>query len=40
VGLVRVLEHAQRHDRVWFCTGRDIAEHWRKVYPAPAVATP
>jgi len=36
VGLVRFLEHAARHDRVWFCTGRQIAEHWAKVHPAPA----
>ena len=35
VGLVRFLEHAARHDRVWFCTGREIAEHWRALYPAP-----
>jgi len=36
VGLVRFLEHARRHDRVWFCTGREIAEHWRRHYPAGA----
>jgi hypothetical protein len=24
---------------VWFCTGRDIAEHWRKVHPAPGKET-
>ena len=35
VGLVRFLEHARKHDRVWFCTGRDIAEHWRKTHFAP-----
>ena len=35
VGLVRFLEHARRHDKVWFCTGRDIARHWRQVHPAP-----
>jgi peptidoglycan/xylan/chitin deacetylase (PgdA/CDA1 family) len=34
VGLIKFLEHARRHDRVWFCTGRDIAEHWRRVHPA------
>jgi peptidoglycan/xylan/chitin deacetylase (PgdA/CDA1 family) len=33
VGLVRFLEHARKHDKVWFCTGRDIAEHWRQVHP-------
>jgi allantoinase len=35
VGLVRFLEYAARHDRVSFCTGREIAEHWRIVHPAP-----
>jgi allantoinase len=34
VGLIKFLEHARRHDRVWFCTGRDIAEHWRRAHPA------
>ena len=34
VGLIKFLEHARRHDHVWFCTGRDIAEHWRKEHPA------
>src|ERR1700742_1243855 len=34
VGLIRFLEHARKHDKVWFCTGRDIAEHWRSVHPA------
>jgi allantoinase len=33
VGLIKFLEHARRRDRVWFCTGRDIAEHWRTVHP-------
>jgi allantoinase len=36
VGLIRFLEHASRHDKVWFCTGREIAEHWRGTHPAPA----
>ena len=36
VGLIRFLEHACRHDKVWFCTGEQIAEHWRSVHPAPA----
>ncbi len=38
VGLIRFLEHAQKHDRVWFCTGRDIAEHWRREHPDPHMA--
>jgi peptidoglycan/xylan/chitin deacetylase (PgdA/CDA1 family) len=37
VGLVRFLEHVSRHDRVWFCSGQDIAEHWRKIHPCPGV---
>ena len=28
VGLIKFLDHARKRDRVWFCTGRDIAEHW------------
>jgi peptidoglycan/xylan/chitin deacetylase (PgdA/CDA1 family) len=35
VGLIRFLEHARKHDRVWFCTGREIAEHWRREHPPP-----
>ena len=33
-GLIKFLEHVAGRDRVWFCTGRDIAEHWRRVHPA------
>ena len=33
VGLIRFLEHARRHDRVWFCRGIDLAEHWRREFP-------
>jgi hypothetical protein len=33
VGLIKFLEHVRKHDRVWFCTGRDIAEHWRRMHP-------
>jgi hypothetical protein len=28
VGLIKFLEHVRKHDRVWFATGRDVAEHW------------
>ena len=35
VGLVKFLEHVRQHDRVWFCSGQDIAEHWRKTHPYP-----
>jgi allantoinase len=33
LGLIKFLDHASKHDRVWFCTGREIAEHWRRVHP-------
>lgn len=35
-GLIRFLEHARMHDRVWFCRGIDVAEHWRRLHPPPA----
>ena len=38
MGLVRFLEYVARHDRVWFCTGREIAEHWRSLYPAQCMS--
>jgi putative urate catabolism protein len=34
-GLIRFLDHVRKHDRVWFCTGGDIARHWARVHPAP-----
>lgn len=33
VGLIRFLDHVRKHDRVWFCTGRDIARHWCQEHP-------
>ena len=33
VGLIRFLEYATSRDLVWFCTGRDIAEHWHREHP-------
>lgn len=33
VGLIKFLTHAKKHGGVWFCTGREIAEHWHKVHP-------
>ena len=30
VGLIKFLEHVKKRDRVWFATGRDIAEHWHQ----------
>ena len=35
VGLIKFLEHVRRHDAVWFCTGLDVAEHWRREFPPP-----
>jgi allantoinase len=32
-GLIKFLDHARKHDRVWFCTGKDIAEHWLRTHP-------
>jgi peptidoglycan/xylan/chitin deacetylase (PgdA/CDA1 family) len=40
VGLVKFLEHVRKHDRVWFCSGQDIAEHWRKIHPYPGTGKP
>ena len=33
VGLTRLLDHMRKKGDVWFCTGRDIAQHWRKTHP-------
>jgi len=33
-GLIRLLDHMRSFDRVWFCRGIDIAEHWRSKFPA------
>ena len=32
-GLARFLDHALAHEGVWFATGREIAEHWRREFP-------
>jgi allantoinase len=32
-GLIKFLDHVRKHDRVWFCTGKDIADHWRRTHP-------
>jgi hypothetical protein len=29
----RFLAYVRKHDRVWFCRGVDIANHWRRVHP-------
>lgn len=33
-GLIRLLEHMRSCEHVWFCRGIDVAEHWRKYFPA------
>ena len=32
-GLVKFLDHITARDRVWICTGRQIAEHWCGAHP-------
>jgi putative urate catabolism protein len=29
----RFLDHALARDRVWFCTGKQVADHWRQTHP-------
>ncbi len=38
VGLARFLDHVQKHDKVWICTGEEIARHWHEKFPATAKA--
>lgn len=33
-GLIRLLEYMKGFEDVWFCRGIDIAQHWRKEFPA------
>jgi allantoinase len=37
-GLIKLLEYMRGFDDVWFCTGADIAAHWRKNFPAEDAA--
>ena len=32
--LARFLDYIQQHDNVWLATRRDIAQHWRSIWPA------
>ena len=32
VGLIKLLEHMRSKGDVWFCTGADVAAHWRKTH--------
>jgi allantoinase len=34
-GLIKLLEYMRGIDRVWFCTGAEIAQHWRTNFPVP-----
>jgi hypothetical protein len=29
---VRFLEYVLEHEGVWFCTGKEIADHWRHTH--------
>jgi peptidoglycan/xylan/chitin deacetylase (PgdA/CDA1 family) len=33
LGLVRFLDHVQKHEKVWICRGIDIARHWIERHP-------
>jgi peptidoglycan/xylan/chitin deacetylase (PgdA/CDA1 family) len=37
-GLMRFLDYALGHDRVWFARGDEIARHWIAHFPAPQAA--
>jgi len=37
-GLVKFLEYVCHIDRVWFCRGLDVAQHWREIHPYKAQA--
>ncbi len=39
-GLIRFLDHAQRHEGVWFAARRDIAQHWAKTHPHQRIERP
>jgi peptidoglycan/xylan/chitin deacetylase (PgdA/CDA1 family) len=32
-GLIRFLDHLEKHDRVWVCRRIDIARHWKMQHP-------
>ncbi len=35
-GLIKLLDYMRGFDDVWFCTGADIADHWRGRFPPPS----
>ena len=32
-GLIKLLEYMSGFDQIWYCSGADIARHWRKSFP-------
>jgi allantoinase len=38
-GLMKLLDYMRGFDDVWFCTGADIAHHWRDSFPAAPINT-
>jgi len=36
-GLLKLLDYMRGHDAVWFCTGLEIARHWRATFPVPGM---
>jgi peptidoglycan/xylan/chitin deacetylase (PgdA/CDA1 family) len=34
-GLIRFLDYARSHDRVWITTRAEIARHWHRYHPPP-----
>lgn len=40
-GLMRFLDHVQKHDGVWICRREEIARHWREHFPyKTSIASP
>lgn len=39
-GVIRFLDHIEKHDRVWVATRLDIAHHWRREHMALAATAP
>jgi allantoinase len=35
-GLIKLLDYMRNFDDVWFCTGAEIAQHWRSKFPPPS----
>jgi peptidoglycan/xylan/chitin deacetylase (PgdA/CDA1 family) len=36
-GLLKLLDYMRAHDAVWFCTGLEIARHWRATFPVGGI---